>query len=242
VRFFIEQSPRGDWRVMVRGESAPVSVHDTEEEAQERLAAYARGVAAAAAPTAETGVARGDRVTLRDGSEVIVRPVTPEDKPLLLEGFAEFSEQSRYQRFLGFKKSLTAGELDYLTNVDHSEHEAIGALDPASGRGVGIARFIRVRPGSACAEAAVAVADAWQGKGVGGVLLDRLVERAQAVGVTEFTASLLVENRAMLALFARLGRMEVRHDAGSTAHIFVTFDTSRPGDLREALRASAAQL
>ncbi len=46
VRFYVEQSPNGTWRVMVRGEWAPVSVHDTEEEARERLAAYLRGVAA----------------------------------------------------------------------------------------------------------------------------------------------------------------------------------------------------
>jgi hypothetical protein len=46
VRFYVEQSPNGTWRVMVRGEYAPVSVHDTEEEARERLAAYLRGTTA----------------------------------------------------------------------------------------------------------------------------------------------------------------------------------------------------
>ncbi len=45
MRFYVEQSPNGTWRVMLRGEYAPVSVHDTEEEARERLAAYIRGVA-----------------------------------------------------------------------------------------------------------------------------------------------------------------------------------------------------
>ncbi len=46
MRFYVEQSPNGTWRVMVRGEYAPVSVHDTEEEARERLAAYLRGTTA----------------------------------------------------------------------------------------------------------------------------------------------------------------------------------------------------
>ena len=46
MRFYVEQSPNGTWRVMLRGEYAPVSVHDTEEEARERLAAYIRGVSA----------------------------------------------------------------------------------------------------------------------------------------------------------------------------------------------------
>src|SRR4051812_42539 len=107
MRFRVEQGPRGNWRVMLEGAEAPVSEHDTEEEARERLAAYARGAAAAAAPTQETGVARGERVTLRDGTSVILRPVRPEDAPLLLEGFEEhFSEQSRYQRFMGAKRRM----------------------------------------------------------------------------------------------------------------------------------------
>ena len=54
-------------------------------------------------------------------------------------------------------------------------------------------------------------------------------------------SSLLVENRAMLALFARLGQMEIRHDEGSTAHINVTFATDRVGELRAALRERADQ-
>ena len=63
------------WRVVLAGADAPVSVHDTEEEARERLAAYVRGAAAAAAPTAITGIARGDRALLPTGAEVIVRTV-----------------------------------------------------------------------------------------------------------------------------------------------------------------------
>jgi GNAT superfamily N-acetyltransferase len=237
MRFRVEPAPQGGYRVMLEGAHAPVSIHDTEEEARERLSAYARGVAAAEAPTAETGVARGERVTMRDGSQAIVRPLEPEDKPLLLEGFSRLGQQSRYQRFLGVKKRLSTDELEFLTRVDHDEHEAIGALDPISGRGVGVARFVRERPGSTTAEAAVAVVDAWQHKGVGWILLERLAARAREVGVTRFTASLLVENRAMLALFARLGRIEVRHDSGSTVMLHVELP-AEPDRLREALRAA----
>src|SRR3954467_13332156 len=126
MRFRVEQAPRGSWRVMLEGAEAPVSEHDTEDEARERLAAYVRGIAAASAPTAETGVPRGERVQLADGAEVILRPVRPEDAPLLLEGFEEhFSEQSRYQRFMGAKRRMTPRELAYFTDVDHDRHEAI---------------------------------------------------------------------------------------------------------------------
>ena len=78
------------------------------------------------------------------------------------------------------------------------------------------------------------------GRGLGGVLLERLATRATEVGVTAFSASLLTDNRAMLALFARLGRMEVRHDSGSAARLTVRLDIARPGALHDALRAAAS--
>jgi GNAT superfamily N-acetyltransferase len=225
---------------MLAGADAPVSEHDTEEEARERLGAYARGAAAAAAPTVETGIARGERIELPDGGEVIVRQTQPEDAPLLLEAFQrDFGEHSRYQRFMAPKKGLSPRELAYFTDIDHDRHEAFGALDPDTGAGIGIARFVRDRPGSPSAEAAVAVVDEWQGRGVGGVLLDRLAARAREVGVEEFTASLLASNRAMLSLFSRIGRMEVRHDSGTTVRLNVCLATSGDG-LRRALRAAAA--
>lgn len=240
MRFSVEQAPNGTWRVLLRGATAPVSVHDTEAQARERLAAYARGAAAAAAPTVETGVARGERVTLGDGSEVIVRTVRPEDKALLLEAFQRFGDQSRYQRFMGPKKLLSPDELVYFTEVDHADHEALGGIDPDIGRGVGVARFVRERRGGPVAEAAVAVVDDWQHRGLGGVLLERLAQCAREVGVQEFSASLLSSNRAMLGLFARLGRMEVRHDSGTTVRLNVRLRADARGELHEALRAAAS--
>ncbi len=239
MRFRVEQGPRGNWRVMLQGADAPVSEHDTEDEARERLGQYVRGAAAAAAPTVETGVARGERAVLADGGEVIVRPVRATDAPLLLEGFAEhFSDQSRYQRFLASKRTLTPRELSYFTDVDHDRHEAIGALDPTSGEGIGIARFVRTRSEPHTAEAAVAVADEWQGRGLGRLLLERLAERARELGVREFTASLLTTNRAMLALFERLGSVTVHREDGSVLGLEVCLATE--GDaLHEALRAAA---
>lgn len=240
MRFRVEPAALGGWRVMLEGVDTPVSVHDTEEEAQARADAYARGAEAAASPTRETGVPRGDRVELPDGGTVIVRPIRPEDAPLLLDSFAHaFGPESRYRRFFTPKNELSPSELAYFTELDHDRHEAIGALDPDTGAGVGVARFVRDGPGADAAEVAVAVVDAWQGRGLGGILLDRLADRAREVGVTTFTASLLASNRAMLALFGRLGHMEVGHDTGTTAHIDVRLDCSREV-LRPALRAAAA--
>jgi hypothetical protein len=77
----------------------------------------------------------GQRVVLRDGSAVLIRPVQPSDAPLLVDGFARLSAHSRQMRFLRRKDELSAAELRYFTDVDHHDHEALGALDPG-GRGV----------------------------------------------------------------------------------------------------------
>jgi len=58
MRFYVEQAPNWSWRVMLEGADAPVSVHDTEEEARERLASYVRGALAAPKPAEEPGVPR----------------------------------------------------------------------------------------------------------------------------------------------------------------------------------------
>jgi GNAT superfamily N-acetyltransferase len=225
---------------MMEGSLAPVSEHDTEEEARERLVAYSRGMAAAAAPTAETHVPRGERVTLRDGSEAIVRPVAPEDKPLFVEGFQRFGEDSRYQRFLGFKKQLSAKELAFFTELDHETHEALAAIDPITGRGLGVARFIREHPGDDWAEAAVAVVDSHQGRGLGRALLDRLAARAREVGVKRFCADLLTRNQAMLTLFDRVGELEVTRQGGEVTEIRADLPVEQDtGSLRTVLSAAA---
>jgi len=97
----------------------------------------------------------GTPVTLRDGSTVLIRQVRGTDAPLLADGFARLSARSRQLRFLGPKKMLSAAELRYLTHVDHHDHEAIGALSLAEGRGVGVARYIRDADDPGGAEIAV---------------------------------------------------------------------------------------
>jgi len=77
---------------------------------------------------------------LSDGSEVEIRPLDPEDKAGLAAGFERLSGLSRYRRFLSPTSHLSAKQLAYLTEVDHHDHEALAALDQASGRTVGVAR------------------------------------------------------------------------------------------------------
>jgi RimJ/RimL family protein N-acetyltransferase len=142
--------------------------------------------------------------TLRDGSQVRLRRITPADAPVLEEAFGRLSEESRRLRFLTAKPHLTRAELDYLTQVDGHNHEALAAIDPATGDGVGIGRWVRDRQDPTRAEVAVTVADAWQGRGMGTALLDQLSERAREEGVTTFTALVAADNVSMQRLLKRL--------------------------------------
>src|SRR3954467_14826565 len=116
-------------------------------------------------------------VTLKDGARALIRPITPDDRDALAAGVAGLSPESRYRRFFAPVSELSERDLDYLTRVDHHDHEALLAVDAATGDGVGGARGVRAGPG--VPEPPIVVADDWHGRGVGTRLLDALVERAR---------------------------------------------------------------
>jgi nucleotide-binding universal stress UspA family protein len=142
-------------------------------------------------------------ITLRDGSRVEIRPVEPYDRDAIAHGFERLSPESRYRRFFGPMPELPERYLDFLTRVDHHDHEALVAVDPSTGDGVGVARYVRT--GDDVAEAAIAVIDDWHGRGVGSRLLDALADRAREEGVTRFEAPVLAGNRGAIAVLERLG-------------------------------------
>jgi GNAT superfamily N-acetyltransferase len=130
--------------------------------------------------------------------------------------------------------------VEYLTQVDHHDHEAIVALDDATGEGVGVARFVRLTDRHDTAEAAVTVVDDWQGRGVGTLLLDRLADRARSEGIARFWAVLLAENRDMLDLLERLGPVRMLDRQLGTVEVEAELPSTGAGDeLRGVLRASA---
>jgi RimJ/RimL family protein N-acetyltransferase len=230
VRCYVEPSPAGGYFVRLRGEPAPLSRHDTEEEAEAAAAAYDRGLARE--DTAE-------HVLLRDGSEVLIRAVRPEDKPLFAAGWSRLSNETVYRRFLQPRNTLTVDELAFFTEIDHVDHEAIGALDSSSREGVAVARYVRDAERPHVAEAAVVVVDAWQGRGLGGKLLRRLTARATENRIRVFSAALLADNEAMLALFERLGEVTVTRRDGPVLEIDVELPLELD-TLEHTLREAAA--
>jgi GNAT superfamily N-acetyltransferase len=230
VRLYVEPSPAGGYFVRLRGEAAPLSRHDTEEEARAAADAYERGLA--------RGEQTAELVVLRDGSEALVRQVRPEDKPLFVAGWAGLSDETVYRRFLQSRDGLSVDELAFFTEIDHVDHEAIGALDADGRHGVGVARYVRDPERPHAAEAAVIVIDAWQGRGLGGKLLRRLCARATENGIRVFTATLLASNEAMLALLAQLGEVTLRHRDGAAIEIDVELPVELP-TLEHVLRELA---
>lgn len=140
---------------------------------------------------------------MRAVPEMVVRDIRPSDKELLVEGLAHMSFRSVYARFLSAKPRFTAAELRYLTEVDGFDHVALIASCP-KGRFVGVGRFVRDSEDPESAEVAVVIADELHGHGLGTQLGLELAARARAAGIKRFTATMLPENRAALALFSRI--------------------------------------
>jgi nucleotide-binding universal stress UspA family protein/RimJ/RimL family protein N-acetyltransferase len=180
------------------------------------------------------------RVTLRDGSQIAIRPITPDDREAIAEGLRRLSPESRYRRFFAPVPELSDRDLDYLTRVDHHRHEALVALDADTGAGVGVARFVQT--GDGVAEPAMVVADDWQGRGVATALLDALVVRAREEGVERFVAPVLAGNVEAMRVLERLGRTAVRPLGREVElDIDLTPVPDRRRSLVEALRAFAAR-
>ncbi|MQA73148.1 MAG: GNAT family N-acetyltransferase [Solirubrobacterales bacterium] len=169
------------------------------------------------------------RVELRDGAAVIVRPIRPTDREAIRGAFARLSERSRYQRFMTAITALSESQLDYLTEVDHHDHEALVAFDAVAGEGVGVGRFVRLADGTS-AEAAVTVIDDWQGRGLGTALCNLLAERARDEGIARFTALLLAENDQMHDVLASLGPAKVLSRDSGTVVVEVAIPERGIGD------------
>jgi hypothetical protein len=114
-----------------------------------------------------TGASRrlGFEMTLADGTPVWVRPVVPEDREGLRQGYREMSRTSRYMRFFTAGAEISEERARYFTEVDQRDHVAWWAVEPVSDlRGYGIARFVRDAGQPDRADFAIAIIDEMQGR------------------------------------------------------------------------------
>jgi acetyltransferase len=144
-----------------------------------------------------------------DGTLLDVRPVRPEDAELERNFVASLSEQTRYFRFFYRLHQLTPAMLARFTQVDYDRELALLALarDPASPTGekiVGISRYIANYDGES-AEFAVVVTDAWQNRGIGRMLMERIIACAKQRGFKRLEGIVLRANRGMLKFSEQLG-------------------------------------
>jgi ribosomal protein S18 acetylase RimI-like enzyme len=151
---------------------------------------------------------------LRDGSLIRLRPVTADDKGLLLEGFNRLSARARRLRFLAPADHLTQSQLAYLSEVDHHDHVAWGALDGDAPAGVG--RWIRLVDDPMACDVAVTILDDYQRRGIGRLLLQTLAVSARARGIGVMHFDVLAENEAMKGLLESIGAVPT--EVGAVVH------------------------
>ena len=144
--------------------------------------------------------------TLSDGTEVLLRPIRPEDEPLEREMLATLSEEATKWRFFSTVRPLDHEWLIVFCNIDYDRHMAIVAEVNEKGKKkiIGVARLIK-NPVSATAEFAVLVHDAYQGRGLGYKLTEMLIEIGRRGGLEGIEGQLLTGNTRMLKICRELG-------------------------------------
>jgi GNAT superfamily N-acetyltransferase len=148
-----------------------------------------------------------DVIRLIDGSRITIRPTLPQDLELQREFFRSLSTEGRYRRFMVPLNELPEVVAQHFISIDYRSHVALLAEVFDDGREImiGEARYVVDEHDPATSEFALAVADDWQGRGIGRVLLARLECEATASGIRRMLADTFYDNKAMRALAASNG-------------------------------------
>jgi CRP-like cAMP-binding protein len=143
-------------------------------------------------------------IRTRDGRELALRPLRPDDGDGLAAGLDAMSDESLYRRFFTGGKPSDA-VIEHLLDVDYLDHFAWVLSEPDGVTGVAIARYRRSADDPRVAEAAFAVVDERQGQGLGTLLLGVLATAAEAAGIQRLRAEVLSDNRPMRAVLDKAG-------------------------------------
>jgi len=149
--------------------------------------------------------------TLKDGTPVTIRPIRPEDEPLMVAFHSTLSERSVYMRYfspLQLSQRIAHERLTRICFVDYDRQNAlvVERTDPETGERqiLGVGRLMKLH-GTNEAEYAMLISDQWQGKGIGTELLRRLIEVGRDEGLSRITAEILPDNRAMQKISQQFG-------------------------------------
>ena len=180
-------------------------------------------------PAPSTGYPSGMESTerLRDGTEVVFRPIRDTDGPAMTVFHESLSARSVYRRFFFAHPHLSDGELDRFTHVDYVDRLAFVVMDGE--RIVGVGRYEHL-PDTDEAEVAFVVTDDYQHRGIGSRLLTHLADAARPHGITRFCAQTLSENRAMLGVFLSSGFAVTTESEGGTVTVTFPLDPGPVAD------------
>ncbi|MEM4703682.1 MAG: bifunctional acetate--CoA ligase family protein/GNAT family N-acetyltransferase [Candidatus Bathyarchaeia archaeon] len=143
---------------------------------------------------------------LRDGREVLLRPIKPEDEPLWLEMFKNFSEESIRFRFFQILKDTPHETRVRYCNIDYDREIAIVAELSENGQRkiLGVVR-VSIEPDGKTGEIAFIVADPWQGLGLGTKFVDYAIEICKDMKIEKLYAIMLPENYRAISLMKKMG-------------------------------------
>jgi len=146
------------------------------------------------------------RARLRDGTDIVIRPMEPEDADREQAFVRALSPESRYFRFMTTLRELPPDMLYRFTHPDFQRELALAAVvgEGASTKFIGVARCVADSDRTS-AEFAVVVTDEWQNRGVGTRLLCELMRAARAIGLRRIWGDVLASNMQMLGLMVSLG-------------------------------------
>ncbi|MCX5205785.1 GNAT family N-acetyltransferase [Streptomyces sp. NBC_00237] len=159
---------------------------------------------------------------LADGTTALIRPAVPEDHSQLRSLYEQMSPENLRLRFFATSRRSAEQAADRASAPSRPGYRAL--LAEVGGRIVGLAEYEEEDNGRGSAEISLAVADGQHHKGIGTLLLEHLVSAARADGLTAFTADALVENRAVLEVFADLGLSVARCHDGPELHCVIRLD------------------
>ena len=159
---------------------------------------------------------------VRDGREIEIRALRPDDKDDMLAALGRTGTQSLQRRFFVVKRGFSEKEIAFFMNIDFADHVALVALAEEDGRKVivGGGRCIVTEPGKA--EIAFVVIDDYQGQGIGTLLMRHLAGITRRAGLKELIAEVLPENAAMRKVFGKFGFQARRGPDPQVVHLVLT--------------------